>query len=392
MTLDTPPTYSIRRAIAVGGGGLAVCMLPVFLTGALAVQLTEDLQFGSAGLGLAIATHRLASAPASIVGGRLADRLGASRSLRVAALIAAAACLGIALFAHDLVTLAAWMAIAGLSLALAEPAANRLLVNVVPPQRLGTAFGVKQSATPAATMLAGLSVPLLALTLGWRVAFGLAAAACLAVLAGVGRVPRSPKKGKVAPRIRLNDPVTIVLLSTAMGFNTATSSTVPAFYVTSAVSAGTAVTKAGTILAAASIATIAVRMMAGAVADRMKDRHLRLSIAGQLAGLIGLGLLATLRPSLMGIGAVIALAGTWGFHGVFWFAMVRAYPRTPGAITGAVAPGALLGGVVGPLLFGMVAAGYGYRTGWLLSAGLALGAAAATQLGLRRLLGHPNGG
>lgn len=361
-------------------------MLPVFLTGALGVQLTEELEFGAVGLGAAIATHRLASTPAAMVGGRLADRLGASRTLRLAAITAGASCLGIATTARSFLTLAVWLALAGCSLALSDPAANRLLVNVVPPNRLGLAFGFKQSATPAATMVAGASVPLIALSIGWRWAFVLATLVCVAVMLAVGRVPkRLPTERRSGPRPRLRDPGTIVLLSTALGFNTASSSTVPSFYVTSAVDAGSATTLAGTVLAVASIATILIRMMAGVVADRMSDRHLRLCVGGQLAGTVGLLLLASADPTLMALGGILALAGTWGFHGVFWFAMVRSYPDTPGAITGAVAPGALLGGVAGPLIFGAIAAGRGYSTGWLFAAGLALMAAATTHIGVRRL-------
>jgi hypothetical protein len=42
----------------------------------------------------------------------------------------------------------------------------------------------------------------------------------------------------------------------------------------------------------------------------------------------------TLPEDAVPSGVVLALAGTWGFHGVFWFSIVRAYPATPGRVTG----------------------------------------------------------
>ena len=46
----------------------------------------------------------------------------------------------------------------------------------MPARRRGAAFGIKQAAAPLATLLAGLAIPVFALTLGWRAAF---LAACL---------------------------------------------------------------------------------------------------------------------------------------------------------------------------------------------------------------------
>jgi MFS family permease len=381
-------TYSFTRAVSVGGGGFSVGLLPMCLTGALGVQLTTDLRFGAFGLGAAIAAFRATSAFASPLAGRLADQLGASRSLRLAAGAAGAASLGIALTARNWLSLAAWLAVAGAAMALAEPAANRLLVNTVPEKRLGTAFGLKQSAAPAATMLAGFSVPWIAVHFGWRVAFVIGALVALAVVFGVLQAPprqRPAAPGGRARRKRLRNPLMIAVLAAALGLGSASSSTVSSFYVVAAEHAGTAVETAGLLLALASIVTIVIRMVAGVIADRLPAEHLRISAAGQLAGCVGFGLLATNIPVVMAVGAVVSLACTWGFHGLSWFAMVRAYPDAPGAITGAIAPGALLGGVLGPLIYGSLAAGFGYGTGWLSGALMALLAAIALFIANGRL-------
>jgi MFS family permease len=61
-----------------------------------------------------------------------------------------------------------------------------MLSNAVPARRLGAAFGIKQSAPPATTMMAGLSVPLLAVTLGWRAGY-LTSAVLAAIVAVAAR-------------------------------------------------------------------------------------------------------------------------------------------------------------------------------------------------------------
>ena len=57
-----------------------------------------------------------------------------------------------------------------------------------PPSRLGLSFGIKQAAIPIATLLAGVAVPTVALTVGWRWAYligaGLALLALLIAPAG----------------------------------------------------------------------------------------------------------------------------------------------------------------------------------------------------------------
>ena len=77
--------------------------------------------------------------------------------------------------------LAAALAVGGLANAVGQPAGNATLAQHVSADRFGIAFAVKQSGIPVATLLGGLAVPAVALTIGWRWAF--AAGALLAVAA-----------------------------------------------------------------------------------------------------------------------------------------------------------------------------------------------------------------
>jgi predicted MFS family arabinose efflux permease len=379
---------SPRRAMVVGTVATVTASLPVFFTAAMAVQLRADLEFGTVGIGAAVGTFFGTMALSSMYLGRVADRLGATVSLRTASLGVAAAAFGIAALSRDWLGLATGLVVAGLAAALAQPAANRLLINRVRDARLGTAFGLKQSAPPTASMLAGLAVPAIALTVGWRWAYVVAGVCALLVAVAVGpRPPNAPPRVRRSDRVRpapLPHRATLVLLAVSFGLAFAASSVVLAFYVDSAVAAGTAPDRAGLVFAAASLMAVTTRLVAGAACDRYVFAPLRLCAGLLGAGAVGIALLAVGRPATVVPGALLALAGTWGFPGVFWYALVRAYPATPGRITGMMAPAAL-GGVMGPVGFGTAATDLGYPVAWSLASAVALLAAVAMWHGARRL-------
>jgi nitrate/nitrite transporter NarK len=194
------------------------------------------------------------------------------------------------------------------------------------------------------------------------------------------RTEHSGKKDEGRPSSSM-----VVTLMISFGLGTAAATTLPAFYVDAAVRVGTGASTAGGLLATASLAAIMVRVMAGALCDRMVKGHMRLA-GGLLAiGSLGILLLASGTPRLMAAGVVLGLAGAWGFNGVFWYALMRAYPTSPGTTTGAVAPGGLVGGIVGPTTFGLIVDASGYAAAWIMSTVLALASASAMILVARRL-------
>ena len=364
------------RATTLAGGVAVVALLPLFLTAAMAVQISRELAFGSVGLGLAVAVFRGTGAVASIHLGRLTDQLGALQAIRLAATMAAVASLGVALGAHSLATLLLWLALGGASVALAQPAANRLLLNRVPSDRLGTAFGVKQSAPPSASLLAGAAVPIIAVTAGWRWGYVLAAGVALVVLAVVRTPPGADQRRaeqRQTARQPLRNPRVILILAIAFGLGDATSSVSTTFLVDSLVSAGSSPERAGIVLSIASACTVAMRLLLGAISDRLPGGHLHLCAAMLGVGAGGLWLLSSGDPgAAMIAGGVLAFVGCWGYNGVFWYAMVWAYPDAPGRITGALSPGGLAGSTSGPVVFGWLVEQFGYQASWRWFVGLAL--------------------
>jgi predicted metal-binding membrane protein len=69
------------------------------------------------------------------------------------------------------------------------------------------------------------------------------------------------------------------------------------------------------------------------------------------------------------------------------FAVVRLNPAAPASATSITQSGVYVGGCLGPLAFGLLAAG-SYRTAWLAAAGAMVLAASMMVLGRRLLLAH----
>ena len=353
-----------------------------------AVQITEELSFGIAALGLAVAIQRIASAGAANPLGRLADRIGSTWSLRISVTLSASAMFGIAATAHRWWNLVLWMSVGSVSLMLGQPAANRLLARTVAFKRLGTAFGFKQSRRRAvASLLAGLSVPFVAQTIGWRWAYVLGGSVAIALLPAIGRraSPRPPRPQVSRRAGPLPDQTLILMLAVALGLASASSSVVSAFYVDAAVRAGSQVQTAGFLLAVASGITIAVRMLSGAACDRLPKLDLRLNALLLVVGSGGLLLLATGRPATMNIGVILALTGTWGGNGVYWYAVIRAFPDAPGRISGALAPGGLIGGIVALSSFGIIAERIGHGAAWIAASFAAVGGSIMMTVAARRI-------
>lgn len=369
--------------VAVGVG--VVADLPGLLAGALSVEIIRELGFGTAAFGSAVAMTRGMGVVASVPAGLLTDRIGSIAALRISAVLALAAALSIALVADGWLVLAVSLAVAGLAIAIGQPAANRLIFLTVPGTRQGIAFGVKQSAPPTAALLAGLFVPAVALTWGWRAAFGTAGVLAAVMLLMIGRrPPRTAGPGRrdrarrgPGGRVSSSGIPLHRLLWLASGFalGSAAAVAIPTFYTATAVAAGVSWPVAGTMLAVASAATVLVRVVMGLVADRVSGGHLLLCGAMALVGTGGLALLSTGVPVLLGVGVVVGTAALWGFNGVFWFSVVRLAGSQPGAITGQLSTAGHLGGSLGPLAFGFAVEQVGFDTSW--GAWTVLGLAAA---------------
>lgn len=280
---------TVLWAIAVATCGV----LPVFLVGGLAVQIRDELGFGTAALGIAVSLFFTTQALSSALVGRIVERVGSRRSMQVAALGSAASLLCIALFAGSRNGLIGFLVLGGLANAASQVAANLALARGVRTGRQGLAFGMKQAAIPAATLLSGLAVPLVGITIGWRWAFIGCALGALATACTI------PNTSEGAVRHHTNEPggdmrpMPLILLALGIGLGSAAAVPLGAFIVASGVDAGLRVESAGILLAAGGVVGIVVRLALGWLADRRSAGHLRIVAGMLIAGTAGFVLLAT---------------------------------------------------------------------------------------------------
>lgn len=373
--------------VVIGVSTTVIGALPLFLTGALAVQMRAELGFSVTELGIATALFRASGAMAAVPFGALADRIGPTRAMRYAAGISTLTSLSIALLARDIITLYVLLFVGGSANPLAQSGANLSLSRSVQANRQGLAFGLKQSALPLGSLVAGLAVPLIALSLGWR--YGFVAAAVLAIWLIVS----IPSGEAVAFRTRTKPETTsgtrrlpLFVLAAGLMVSMMAGSTLTTFTVDSAVASGVAPATAGLLLTAGSVASILVRLIVGSRADRRERGHFR-TVAGLVAfGSVGYLMLAVGNPYLTMLGVIIAFGLGWGFNGLFWYALLRLNRQAPGRITGLVMPGGMLGGFLGPLIFGWLVDSHGYGFAWNVAAVWGVCGAAIIWLGRRMVI------
>ena len=364
-------------------------MLPGFGLGPLAVAMGDDLGFSEAGLGIAVGYFFLMAAIGSPHGGTLCDHIGPQRSLQAASLLSAVSLAMIATVTFNYPMLLVALTVAAAGLAIAGPGTKTMVARGVPVRRHGLAFGIQASAVPLSVTLAGLAVPTIGLTLGWRWAFAIALV--VPVLGFVaapsyGPAPRRARRATGAARgLGDIDYRPLRMLGLAAAFGSAAATTMSAFYVLAATRAGMDEGTAGLVVAAASALVMGTRILVGYLADHFESGHLKL--VAWLLAVSALGYLAAATGSqwMVSVGAVFALGVGWAWSGLIVHTVVRAYPDSPGAATGITSGGLNVGGVAGPFAFGLVVEWGSYAVGFVMIACCVLAAALAAEAGRRRL-------
>jgi predicted MFS family arabinose efflux permease len=354
-------------------------VLPGFLVGALAIQIGGDLDASVEAVAAGITAFFLAGALGAGWGGRLADHIGAVTAMRRCVFVTAA-CLAAFAVAPSLPVLLAFLAVAGLANSVTQPAINLYVAECIPADRQGLGFGIKQSGIPAAILVSGLALPLLALPLGWRPTVALCALAPLAVALALPRTGAAHVSRRPASRRPSR-----VLLLTALGAALATAgpSALGAYLVASAVNVGVGEGTAGLLAAGASALSLAMRISLGARADRRRDYGLGSVAVLLAAGSIGFAFMASDAVAIFVGGALVAFTLGWGWPGLFNLAVVDSNRASPASATGVSQTGIYVGAGVGPAAFGALAAGAGYGTAWFVVAAMTLGSAGVLWLAAR---------
>lgn len=363
-------------------------VLPLFLVGGLSIFVREELGFGVGQLGLAVSIYFVASALASSPTGGLVERIGYRSGLMTAVTASCLVLLAIGLLANRWSHLVVLLAIGGIANAMTQVASNLLLARVVSTRRQGLSYGVKQSAIPIATLVAGASVGTVAAGLGWRNVFvgaGVVAVIVVIAAAALETEQGQGKRDKTASSLEAAETRALILLAVAAALASGVANALGAFLVESSVQ-WMSQEQAGLALVFGSIAGICARIGLGWFVDRGRVRPLVLVSAQLVVAILGYAWLGFATTSLaVSIAAMIAFASGWGWTGILIYAVATSHPWAPAKATGIAQTGVYTGAVFGPALFGAVADVSSYSTAWLWGAGLVAVSALVMMAGGRRM-------
>ncbi|MBY0317811.1 MAG: MFS transporter [Reyranella sp.] len=387
----------MNRAIVPVASMLAIQImisLCVLALGVMMPAVAADLAINPKLVGVFTAIIYAVAAGLALAAAEPIVRLGAVRVCQFALLMAA---VGLAFNAlATVVTTVIAVLFIGMAQGPINPAAAHVLAQRVPRQWFGIVFSLKQSGTPIGFALSGLLFPFLLGHFGWRGASLIAAAmAIVAILAtellrsridvvvAAGR-PATPIWRSV--RFVLAHPQLRVLGWSAFIYVVAQHTFT--FYLVTYLyeHCGLSIARAGLLLAISQFAGTAVRLLSGAIGDRM-PRMLVLGWTGlaMTAGCIAIGLIGSDTPFwlialvVLGYGSVVS---SW--NGTSQAEFVHLAPAGEAAAMAAVQTSlAFSGAVIGPPLFALIASAVTYRAAFWTVAGCVL-AAAVWQLAAAR--------
>jgi len=387
---STQPAHGLPRIVAAAISASTVGALPALLVGGLAVLVRAELGFDEVRLGAAISAFFAASIVLSVPAGMVSERFGPQRSLLFGLSITVTALLGAAGTAHTWLELVMWLFLAGAGNTIGQVATNHMLATAVRPERQGLSYGVKQSSIPLAGMLAGLALPTIGLTVGWRWAFVLAAVISIVVVVLMGR-PR-PFTRPSGRAFREGDaPIpALLVVSVAAALGAAAGNALASFTVESAVARGFDASAAGLLLTVGSLCGVSMRVLSGWIGDRLGRGSLLVAILLQLVGVVGYLVLALAGGSaaITVLATVLAFGGGWGYQGLVLLAISRSNPTSPATAMAIVRLGPSTGAMIGPLLIGALVSVGGYDLAWLMTAVSAALAAVLMFTGRVMLLRH----
>ena len=344
-------------------------VLPGFLIGALSVQVSAEMDVSEGIYGWGLGSFFAAAMAASILLGRLSQRIGALSQVTLALGLTAVAQLALAATARSFGAVIGFLVVAGLCNAAIQSSVNLALAQARLP-RLGLAVSIKQSGMPTGTLLAGFAVPSLALTVGWRWAYVASAGLALAAMVMVRAAARLSSAREVANGAAKPESSSWDLFGAAAvgAFLAFAAGSLIAWGVGSGVDAGLGEGAAGLFLGLGAATGITVRLICGWLSDTMRARPFLVGGLTALVGSAGMALLAVRSPGTHVAAMLLAFGGGWIWPVFTNFGIVRANPEAAGAATGVTQMGIYVGVFVAPLVTGWLIEHSGYPLMWLVVA------------------------
>ncbi len=306
-------------------------------------------------MGAILAVYWLSSLSGAFVSKRAALPPVVERTLAVAL---GATCLGL-LCAAAAPAVGLWLSSAagGFSYGYTQPHTNALLMRRCTARLRAFAFGLKQAAVPAATLLASVAMPMLAGPVGWRPVFAGTAVLCgLAALLLARTVARGDRSA-ATQRVRgpaLRGDVFLLALSGAGFFGAMVGNGLGGFLVLSLTDRGASLSVAGLVATAGAALNIAVRLIAGWLIGRVPQAAW-VALTGMFAtGAVGTALLAHGPLALAAVGALLAYGGGWGWAGLLHYVIGLPYAGREQRATAYSQMGVSLGAATGPMACGLL--------------------------------------
>jgi MFS family permease len=209
------------KAVSLLALGLGMVGLDRFIINPLFPVMQKELELSYQDLGLISAALALTWGVASIVSGRLADRVGPRRVL-IAAMAIFSLLVATTGFATGLGSLLVIRSVMGLAEGAYVPASIVATVNASKPSRVGLNIGLQQMAQPLVGLGFGpiVAVGLLKVLPSWHYVFAAVAVPGLLLAAVMAKVLRDPARVAGAPRNEASDWRTVAMLG-AVRVNTA---------------------------------------------------------------------------------------------------------------------------------------------------------------------------
>lgn len=392
-----PPTTtprSLRWRFAFGGT-LALAMgigpLAIYVLSALSPAITAEFGLSRTELGALATASYVVTACLSIVTGGAIDRLPARRVLLVLFVLGGASLAGIGAAPGYLALLVA-VGLSGLTQALSNPVTNQSIAMLLPAGHRGLTMGVKQSGVQMCQFIAGITLPLLAVVIGWR---GATLTMPLLALGGIVLVllvlPRTPPRStRTANRSEPRRPLPVAVwwlaaYSVLIGAGLQATNVYVPLYAFEAVGLGAVLAGATTgVLGGVGVLS---RMGWGRLAERVATTQRPLAVLA-LGGMVAALLLnlAVVTPALVWVGVVVHALTAVAANVVTMMAVVRRVDLPQlGRASGVLALGLYLGFAIGPVAFGALADLTGtYALGWNVLLGVYLSATVLTVLWTRQ--------
>ena len=376
--------YSYRWVIL---GVLWITYVVVFLNrlsiGPLAPFFKAELGLSSAKVGFVVSAAAFGYLLTQLPVGWLADKYGARWPIAVGEIIAGIAMIA-QIFSKSYSSLIFFMFITGLGCGFLAPSTTQAVVLWFPKKERATVMGFKQTAVNVGGIIGAVTLPSLALSLGWRFGFFLLGVISIAigllclVLYRNPPSPRPPNKNEVTAKagatplmeVLKNREIWFVAMA-AFFLNWVEMAMISHFVIFLTKALLFPVVAAGGLLAMAEAAGAISRPVSGLVSDRILGGRRRpvfiffavLAAAGCLVlGVFGTRLSWLLYPIvfILGVGAI-------GFGGVYLTLLSELGGRGgAGKAAGLGSTVAVFGSILGPPTFGHIVDVSGsYQIAWL---------------------------